>query len=273
VKGIVVGLMILFSALSVFAISQSRKKSELLNDDCSVCYDLYSHLNGEMPVTVNHADEYADMGLNNDRLFTPTVEQLRVIQRLAEGLARWKVDGWWECGRMISNQNDIKALSYTYAYEIMRASLLNEEIVLNVWGMAGTMAHESRFDRCALGLHPRKTAYDLKLIKKNKMGISHTQEDILRAVSDKQLERYYSKTGYDLGVFQLLSVYYKNRYDYEYMISLRGGIEAGAIELARRAKQRHTKRPWAFWSGHYSKYYKGRVRMWARKLGATKQEI
>jgi len=206
-------------------------------------------------------------------------EEVRIVGRLAEGIVKYKAGQWWECGKLMTDEKEIGDRAVSYAYEIVRAA--NEvsdhdddpEFVLNPWGLAGVIRNESQFDRCALGTHPRKTAYRLGLLKKQRRCISHTEEDILRVVQSKDMNAYYKRTGFDLGTAQLLSRFYSNPRDFKTMVSVRGSTTEAAYHMRKRGRIYKTKRPWLYWRGYRCEWYDDKISRWARQLGAKPGEI
>jgi len=208
-----------------------------------------------------------------------SVHQLQIVGRLAEGIVRFKDGQWWECGEKLSS-GEIEDRAVVYAYEIVRAAgevsdAPDKEggFVLNPWGLAGVIRNESQFDRCALGTHPRKTAYRLGLLERRKRCISHTEKEILDVVRSDDMNAYYKRTGFDLGTAQLLSRFYANPRDFEYMISLRGGTTEAAYQMRKRGRMFKTERPWLYWRGYHCEWYDEKISRWARQLGATSSEI
>jgi len=206
-------------------------------------------------------------------------EEMRIVGRLAEGIVKYKAGQWWECGKLMTDENEIGDRAVFYAYEIVRAA--NEvsdhdddpEFVLNPWGLAGVIRNESQFDRCALGTHPRKTAYRLGLLEKQRRCISHTEEDILRVVQSEDMNAYYKRTGFDLGTAQLLSRFYSNPRDFKTMVSVRGSTTEAAYHMRKRGRIYKTKRPWLYWRGYRCEWYDDKISRWARQLGAKPGEI
>lgn len=214
--------------------------------------------------------------------FRPNKEQVKLIGRLTKGAVKWKMreGGYWECGVFHEDIEDVKNLALKYAYEIVRAvhevsdgEGTHNRWTLNAWGLAGTMKNESQWDRCAFGTHPRKAAYKMGLLERRKRCISHTEEDVIAAVTNPSMQKYFNDTGFDLGTCQLLSRFYDNPKDYKYMLSIRGSTYQAAKEMRRRSRRFDTKRPWAYWRGSHTEWYDEKITRWARGLGATKKEI
>jgi hypothetical protein len=196
---------------------------------------------------------------------------------LAEGLKRLKLrkGGWWECGKLIEGEKSIGNRALIYAYEIAKACALmsGDQFELNVWGVAGTILNESGFDRCALGLYPRRMAYKLGVLKKRKHCISHTRDEVLKALEHKELKKAFAFTGVDLGPGQLLSRFYDRPNDYRAMMELEYSLVNTARVMRNRARWHGTKRPWLYWPGPRSDWYDKKVTKRAKRLGARKDEI
>jgi len=212
----------------------------------------------------------------------PTEVHLKVIGRMAESVVRMKmkIGGWWECGIFYTDEDEIrkKALLYAYtivkeAWEVSDPPYADDPWTLNPWGVAGTMWNESKFDRCAFGLHPRMACYEMGLLERNRLTLSHKEEEVLKAVRSEKLQQFFKKSGFDLGVGQLLSRFYPNPKDYENMLSLEGGTVETMRTMRDRARLFGTNRPWKYWPGHKADWYDEKVTRWARLLGATEKEI
>jgi len=209
----------------------------------------------------------------------PNAHQLKLIGRLAEGIAKYKGGSWWECGREMVQQEEIEDRALFYAYEIVRAAdevsdhEENAKFTLNPWGLAGVIRNESQFDRCALGTHPRRTAYRLGLLKKQKRCISHTEEEVLAVVQNEDMNTYFKRSGFDLGTAQLLSRFYADPKDFKAMLSVRGSTTEAAYAMRRRGRIFGTKRPWLYWRGYHCQWYDDKISRWARQLGALRGEI
>lgn len=209
----------------------------------------------------------------------PNEHQLKLIGRLADGIVKDKRGMWWECGELLDQDDDIKDRSVFYAFEIVRAldvvfSDDSEDVFASkVWGLAGTIKNESNFDRCAFGLYPRRKAYEMGLIKPRRKCISHSEKEVLGAVRSESLQKYFKRSGFDLGTAQVLSRFYSNPRDYENMLSVRGSTMEAAYHMHAKVRVHRTDRPWAYWPGHRSRKYDRKVTKWARRLGAEYGEI
>ena len=208
----------------------------------------------------------------------PDAGQLVVMGRMAEGLRKYFAKGWVECGVIHRDEAGIDRLALSYAYEVVRAADVASDDEddgwrLNPWGLAGTIMNESHFDRCALGLNPRKVAYEHKLLKRRKLTVSHTEKEVLSVVKSDLMQKAFRRTGFDLGTAQLLSRFYEHPHDYETMVTARGSTEAAAWFMRRYGVINKTKRPWLYWRGCATEWYDQKVTRWARKIGATKVDI
>lgn len=206
-------------------------------------------------------------------------EYLMKVGRLAKGIRRWhrvRNHGmWWECGMLYSDVGQHnRALEWAKAIvddveEVNRSARYK----FSFWGVAATIANESGFDSCALGLNPRKRAYQLGILKKQKQGISHTREDVIRVVTHPKMIRWFSATGVDIGAMQLLSRLWPENYSIPDMLVMENAVDVGVAEMARRARVHASTQPWAYWRGRYTEWYRLKIIGRARILGATKFEV
>jgi hypothetical protein len=207
----------------------------------------------------------------------PKRSHLRLIGRLAEGITQLKLkqNGWYECGVLYKDRESIYKKALKYSYEIVRACYIMSDKIykVNVWGLAGVIENESNFDRCALGLYPRKHAYKLGVLEKKKFCISHTEEEVLFALENTKIQKKFKKTGVDLGVGQVLSRFYDRPTDYRAMMQIDYGTMQAAKIMRNRGRWYGTKRPWLYWRGTKTEWYDKKVTRRARKLGATVEEI
>ena len=211
-----------------------------------------------------------------------TMNEIKVIGRAVAGVSKWKKKqgAWWECGKVYKEDNKIEDMAFLYVVQIFRSAknISDESYKLNPWGILGVIANESCFDRCALGLNPRNKAYDLKIIEKRKECISHTEREVLTAVNHPKMRKYFYRTGFDLGVGQMLSRFYSEEQSYDRQIELVYGCDETARELRNRAfwkrsKNGPSREPWLFWRGSATPWYAAKIRRWARRFGAREDEI
>jgi hypothetical protein len=201
-----------------------------------------------------------------------------LIVRISAGiLAHKKATGWWECGDLLTDeQMGEKALEYAKLIVNESERVSDKEPSgwrLNPWGLAGTIANESRFDRCALGLNPRKSAYKMFVIKQRRRSISHSEKEVLDALKNPLLLRQFQNRGYDLGLAQILTRGIKGVPIYSRMLNAEYNIIDAANKMRIRGIMYKTDRPWMYWPGFSSKEYDGKVIRWARKLGALDGDI
>jgi len=216
----------------------------------------------------------------------PNEDQVKLIGRLGEGIKKFKMviikrANLFHCGERITEEKDIEEYAMLWAYHIVKASWEAERNLgdkrryhINPWGVAGTVANESSFDLCALGLHPRRTAYKLKnrngtpVLKQRKTGISHTREEVLAAINNKQMKKKFKS--FDLGGLQTLTKYWSGHP--KHLLTWEGFYFQVAL-MAKRGWQYKTKRPWSYWRGRYTLWYDKKVTRRARKLGATVEDL
>jgi hypothetical protein len=212
----------------------------------------------------------------------PNKEQLVLIGRIADGI--WKErtykgkTPYFVCGEAHKDEA-AKEKAMEVAYHVVRAAWLasDDRRTLNVWGWAGTLLNEGGMDICTLGMNPRKAAYKLGVLKPRRRTLSHTKEDVIRAINHPRMKALF-KT-YDLGMGQTLDIYYRRW-------AKREGIEGvpedllewkgfywQAIYMHGLAVRHNTDRPWMYWPGYRAPWKDYRVYQHARKLGATKEEI
>lgn len=206
----------------------------------------------------------------------PNRSQLQLIGRLASGIANWKrgQGGWWYCGEWVDDDPKLTDLAMLLAYNLVRAAVRfsGNDYLINIWGMAGTVANESRFDACALGSKPRKWAYKEGIIEPRKKCISHTKDEILRVVTNTEAQNAFSRSGFDLGLCQILTRFYPETPFSEFM-SATIGMDVCAQEMQRRSWRYNTYRPWLYWRGSATPWYDVKIKRWARRLGARATEI
>ena len=193
---------------------------------------------------------------------------VKLIGRIAEGIKTVKGNYFWICGKKLEDKDrDDTALSM--AYHIVKSS---QGAGFNPWGVAGTMANESGFDPCALGLNPRKWAVKNGLLDEKWNGLYQSKESVLRVVRDERANKYFKRSGFDLGLCQVLTRFYPT--EVEDLLTIEKGIQICVTEMGYRSQKNKTKNPWLYWKGTNPTYwYAEKVRRWARKMGARKGEI
>lgn len=202
-------------------------------------------------------------------LFTVSAEAVEVdvklLGRISRGMVKIQKGIWYSCGEKL-NEKEQQDLAIRIAYKV-----LSEKPSFSPWGVVGTMYNESRFDTCALGLHPRKWAYQNGILKRRKLSISHSFEDILNVVTDKEADSEYSVSGFDLGLCQILSRFYPNQE--RALLSIVEGVGICVGEMENRATRHKTKTPWLYWRGHAVEWYRAKIKRWAKRMGATAKEL
>ncbi len=205
----------------------------------------------------------------------PNEEQLKLIGRLSKGIFKLKKRKYpYECGVRLDDDK-LKENALTWAYHVVKASweASDEGDELNVWGLAGTISIESKFDLCTFGLYPRKAAYRTKykgkpILKPSRVSISHTYEDVVKAIYNPKLKRQFA--AYDLGALQVLDKYYQGKPEF---LMTREGFYWQVNWMMQKQRRHKTKRPWAYWPGYFAQWKHDKVVRHARKLGATPQDL
>jgi hypothetical protein len=243
-------------------------------DDARVC-ELQDALIEPLPVT-----EFRDYG----ELYFPGSDEMELIERLARGIHNWKTTrehGWWECGQFYPTGPETEDRAILLAYRMVRAVQLHGVgrqgegaeglVALHVWGLAGTIAHESSFDRCAVGYYFRKWAISKKMVKPRTRTISYGEDEMLSALTDPRAFGWVHNTGVDVGYCQLLTRFHNG--PVREMMHPERGLEICAHHFYTRAKKLGTNRPWRYWRGHGAAQYESRVVQRARAMGALPGEI
>jgi hypothetical protein len=216
----------------------------------------------------------------------PTDHDWNMMRRMSWGIYKFKTGwgsdaqerySWYFCGEKFQGKS-ARDLADTIAYHIVRASWEASQGprgAINPWGVLGTMAKESSFDLCALGLYPRKAAYKMPaangkgvVLQPSRVSISHTYEDVVRAINDKGMKKTFFV--FDLGALQVLDRFYGGKP--EFLLTWEG-FYWQVKHMNERAYLRSTKSPWAYWKGYYSSSYEYEVVSYARQMGAFDNEI
>jgi hypothetical protein len=217
----------------------------------------------------------------------PTDRDWNLMQRMSWSIYKFKTGWndadaqqmytWYFCGEKFQGKA-ARDLADTISYHIVRASWeasQGPKGTINPWGVLGTMAKESSFDLCALGLHPRKAAYKMQasngkgvVLQPSKVSISHTYEEVVRAIHDKGMQKTFMV--FDLGALQVLDRFYGGKP--EFLLTWEG-FYWQVKHMQERGYLRSTKSPWAYWPGQYSPKYDYEVVSYARHMGAYGSEI
>jgi hypothetical protein len=195
--------------------------------------------------------------------FVKKVGQMSVRIRSIAG------EQWFVCGEQLSVER-----SEDVSVAIANSLLTNiESVGLDVepMGVLATMYNESGFDPCALGTTPRKWAQGVGLLKKKKRTISYSRAEVLGVVNDQRAIRRFAGTGFDLGLCQILSKYYRG--EKENLLSIGEGARLCVIEMQSRARMYRTSTPWLYWRGKETAWYRIKIRKWAMRMGATSSEM
>jgi hypothetical protein len=198
------------------------------------------------------------------------------VTRLSEGMKTWKMSNasgrWWSCG-VSQTPEEVEKISAELATRIEEESTKNG---INAWGLAGVIAKESKFDECALGLKSRNLGYETGILKKKRLTISETAENVLKVIRSKRWKKEIGKA--DMGLPQVMypTIY---RGDPAALLTREVGVKFAALEMASRAVKMGKYvaaallRPWGGWPGWYSTKYDDSVVRYARRLGATEEDL
>jgi hypothetical protein len=201
------------------------------------------------------------------------LSKVRLVGRMTQGiLSNWVEKRnrgmWFECGLQYASGEEKREAASRWAYHIIRAATSNQ---VNPWGLAGTIANESNFDRCAIGYHPRKWAVRKHMLKRKRRTISYSAEEIMAVYRSIAAKRRWRDTGWDAGPCQLLSKYYPG--SIEDMFTLTRGIDICAMEMHSRQEMYRSNRGWRWWRGAETAWYDNKITRYARRIGARRDEI
>jgi hypothetical protein len=265
---VIVVLSILLVVAAAGFIHNEESYGDKLSDDADLAID------ESLPVEFPERPESDGCEDEGDRLETQLDEdQIKLIGKLSLGmrkLVRKDRGDWYYCGEKLIEHRQIE-VSTAIAY---RAVVTQYELGLDVsvWGIIATAYNESGLDPCALGLYPRKWAYAKKLLRSRKETCSHTKSEVLSFINNPVAKRKYRKSGFDLGICQVLSRFYRGRESE--MLDATDGIRMCIIEMQHRARRNKTNKPWLYWKGTNRKnWYRNKIRRWAKMMGATKKDM
>lgn len=209
----------------------------------------------------------------------PQKEHLQIIGRLSEGILKFKKKrgGWFRCGHR-ATEKEMEDWSVLWAYRIAEAAWNisdgeDDEWNLSPWGIAGLIMHESGMDECAVGPNVRGHAYKLELLKRSKITISHSKDDVINMLKDERMQKAFKETGVDIGPCQMLSRYYSRQTDYNAIMTLGYGLDECAREMRHRSNFYKSNTPWEVWPGSPKDWYKDRIERKCKMLGATKKDL
>jgi hypothetical protein len=196
----------------------------------------------------------------------------KLIGRLSVGIYKWKTRRehgvWISCGQKHKNG---KEKSMSWAYQIVTSAKMFN---LNPWQFAGVAANESGFDECSLGRHPRNLAYEKGYLKKNRRFLSYKRKDIIAFFKSEIAQRLFSRSGMDVGGWQLLSKHHHlKKYSIEQILSLDPGTHIAALHANRLKKNYNTICPFGLWRPSKRDWYQNKINRRAKKLGAASGEV
>lgn len=210
------------------------------------------------------------------------VKKLMLTGRLARGIYKVRTVGetspFWFCGKPYKGQ-EAWDLSFKIAWIIIDAAenASTTTAQINVWELAGLACNESGFDICTLGFYPRQAAYRWKILKRRRLTVSHTREDVERAIAHPRMKAWFP--AFDLGGLQTLDIYYHadkrgqgEKSESKDLLSWEG-FRWQAEYFHSLMIRYNTKTPSLYWPGHKAKWKLAKVRRFARRLGARPDEI
>lgn len=184
---------------------------------------------------------------------------------------------WYFCGKSLSNEGK-KEKSFLIAYNVVINLRIFKVNNISPWGILATAYNESNFDACALGLHPRKWGYKQRLLKRrrdpltNVLMRSHPSKDVLDFIGKRSVRKKYKKSGFDLGLCQILSRFYRGKE--KEALKIDTGVKMCVEEMKKRSIRNNTKKPWLYWRGSTPhQKYRYKVRRWAKLMGASPKEL
>lgn len=178
---------------------------------------------------------------------------------------------WYYCGKRLSVK-EIEDTAVRIAYHVlvnMDSYGLSGDV--SPYGIAATAYNESGLDPCALGLYPRKWAYNEGLLTPSRMTVSHSRDEISEFKDNRIVKDKYRRTGIDLGICQILSRFYRGRTDE--MLTLGDGIKICISEMRDRAVHNKTDMPWLYWPGHESQKYRRKIRRYVKMMNPPYGEL
>ncbi len=222
------------------------------------------------------------------------VARARLVGRLSLGverIGRMKGGGrWWECGEIYDDAG-ARGAAIAWASRIVALAADYSDHgstggrTINPWGVAGTAANESGFDRCALGKWPRRWAYERDYLPKPLRSISYTFAQIEYVLTRPDGAERWATVGFDAAPLHELWRCREGRCAPKFnpeglpplalaeVFSLGRGFEYDVRKLKKIAIQQRTDRPWLFWRGYRAEWYDEKVTRWARLMGARRGEI
>lgn len=185
---------------------------------------------------------------------THTIEDITLARRILK-LKRKGLDRgiWFECGHKYTD-TEMNTAALEWAVAINASSNKTKEYQLrngtyvrvDLREAFAIMQSESKLDRCAVGPHPRIFAYKHGILKRKKNTLSHSLDEIQKAVQDPRFKRRKADLGPGQIVEYLGEMSWDDIKDY---LSLSPGICKVFDEMAYRGKFYSTKTPSIYWPG------------------------
>ena len=184
---------------------------------------------------------------------------------LAKALFKWKMKYdkgiWVECGVKYDGAPEIKQAAIEWAQAINAAhknatyTLRNGKTTkVSRKEVIGVMVNESRFDRCAVGPHPRKFAYKKGILKRKSWHISHSLEELKQVFTHPSFQGRQA----DLGGGQIVVRVGGDHTPWSEIknyLSVVPGVQIVFDEMKRRGEMYNTKTPSDRWPGSQKHTY------------------
>ena len=227
------------------------------------------------------------------------------IESMAQGVLEFKkfpntdISNWYSCGEYVPDEEQLDVARHwaSTVYDTLASYNKEYGTEVPVWGVFAVVMNESGMDECAVDFRTRNVLYGLGLLKKARNHITHSRDEIKKALRSPKWSKWAKSASYahgkpvgvDIGAMQL-------RYSWgrvsskllDKMLTLDGSLSVAIPEMLRRSKEypvgkrgdkKPHPRPWVLWPGTppqsaKSLWYDKRITKLARKvLGAPSDVI
>lgn len=194
---------------------------------------------------------------------------------------------WWECGERTPPARWLGRA--TRMIRELLSALDEFGVDASPWGVAATVWHESRGNRCSIGPHPREYAVERGIVEGPKNLHLWTEGEIRATLDDP---RWGNRTA-DLGLSQtvwrrfarlpcepgsegcsLERGLWVRVPSIDEMLSVRGGARVAAYGMYLRQRATRHSHPWLFWPGMQADYGFGReIALIVKRMGGPVREV
>lgn len=270
----ILAIVAIVPILAALSIGSNAYDTDKLGIDADLVLEEEMPISDIVPESIG-SERGRDEGCEDEGEYVLEENQVKLIGRLAKGireLVRKRDHGtWYYCGELLDAYRQ-EEISVSIAYNVVIAQSSVGLDKVSPWGIIATAYNESGLDSCALGLYPRKWAYKRGMLKRRKNTCSHPKSEVLTFINSSIAKKRYSKSGFDLGMCQVLSRFYRGQEDN--MLTMDEGIKMCIIEMQHRANRNKTNKPWLYWKGtSKTGWYRARIRKWVRMMGASNKEM